>query len=258
MALKIQELELQTILQNFMAGIKADYDSRTTKTESVIGQMFNGLSYDNGKYDLFAQAVSLFITRMDPAVAGSPRKVSIRSYYDKDRENVPTMHIAAPSEQEKDNWIGGGFVSSTNHAHLIPTENANDNTFYEKRIRRYQTRIAIIFTSDNWIEVQLMYFLVKYGILAIFDTLILDMFQNPHVSGHELKMNDTAAGEHFYSRSIIIDSANEAVVPNFHLTESFSSLVFPRSNDETSGAHGDGYNEDPIDPSLTLNIEVLK
>ena len=236
MAIKIQELELQVILQNFMKAIKADYDSRTIKEQSILGQMFYGLSYDGGKYDLYTEAVDLFITRQERTTSGSARRVSIRSYYDRDKELVPTMHIAAPSEQEKDNWIGGGFTQGDV---ADAPQGSPASQYYEQRTRRYQSRIAIIFTSDNWIEVQLMYFLVKHGILTIFDTLILSMFQDPSISGHELQMKETAAPEHFYSRSIIIDSANESQVSNFHLSESFVSIVFPRSNDVSGGNIGD-------------------
>ena len=109
MALAIPELELVKILTNFMKGIKADYDARTIKTESLIGQMFYGLTYDDGKYDLYTQAVDLFITRAPFNTANNPRKIKIRSYYDKENQTTPTIHIASPSEQEKDNWIGGGF-----------------------------------------------------------------------------------------------------------------------------------------------------
>ena len=222
MAVVIPELELVVILENFMKGIKADYDARAVKTESILGQMFSGLTFGNGKYDLYTQAVSLFIDRQDTTADTPDRVVTIRSYYDRKSIKTPTMHIAAPSEEERDNWIGGGFTGQ--HSGI---DGGFDAT-YEQRVRRYQSRHAIIFTSDNWIEVQLMYFLIKHGITSIFDSLILRTFQDPHLSGHELKMNDTAGSEHFYSRSLIITSANESCVPNFHTTTHFNEIVFPQ------------------------------
>jgi hypothetical protein len=221
-----------------MKGLVADYNERTIKTESLLGQMFYGLSYDDGKYDLYKQAVDLFITRSPYSIGTHERKMNIRSYYDKQSQTVPTLHIASPSEEEKDNWIGGGY-DTIKHGSVDGGYDGATGGMYEKRIRRYQSRHAIIFTSDNWIEVQLMYFLIKSGILAIFDTLILEQFQNPHVSGHELRMTDTAAAEHFYSRSLIITSANESAVPNFHTTGAFSDIMFPRSNDISGGHIGD-------------------
>lgn len=235
MAIVIPELELVKILNNFVKAIKADYDSRANKDESILASIFQGLSYDNGKYDLYTQAVDLFITRSPFEITKHERKLTIRSYYDKEKQTTPTIHIAAPSEEEHENWLGGGFDSGIAHT---PVDGAY-TSFHQKRVRRYQARHAIIFTSDNWIEVQLMYFLIKSGILSIFDTLILEQFQNPQFAGHELQMSDTAAPEHFYSRSIIITSSHEAGVPNFQSSTAFSDIMFPRSNDESAGNIGD-------------------
>lgn len=238
MALAIPELELVKILNNFMKGLVADYEARTNKQESLIGQMFFGLSFDDGKYNLYDQAVDLFITRAPYSLSNNPRKMSIRSYYDKEKVKTPTIHIASPSEEENDNWLGGGF-DTISHGPVDGGYDGATGGMYERRIRRYKSRHAIIFTSDSWIEVQLMYFLIKSGILAIFDTLILEQFQDPHLSGHELQMTDTSAPEHFYSRSLIITSHNESAVPNFHTTTAFSDIMFPRSNDVSGGEIGD-------------------
>ena len=249
MAIKIPEIELVNILRNFIKGLKADYDERTNKEESILGQMFYGITYDDGKYDLFTQAVDLLITRNPYDIAKSERKLSIRSYYDREKTTAPTIHVACPSEEESENWFAGGL----DQAGIVEPAGVDNTDFYEQRVRRYKSRHAIIFTSDNHIEIQIMYFVIKYGILSIFDTLILDLFQNPHISGNELQSSDTSASEHFYSRSLIISASNEQRVGHFHLTKGFSDIVFPRVNSTDGGDQGDRDDEGELKIDIIIN-----
>lgn len=235
MAIRIPEIELVNILRNFMKALKADYDAAGVKEESLVGQMFYGITYDDGKYNLYDQAVDLLITRSPYSIANSERKLTIHSYYNKEKTAAPTIHVACPSEEEDQNWFAGGMTGDNGY---VPT-GAADDQYYEQKTRRYKSRHAIIFTSDNHAEIQIMYFIVKYGILSIFDTFILGLFQNPKISGHELQQQDTAGPEHFYSRSIVIDAANEQSVSNFKISTSFASIMFPRSNDISAGHIGD-------------------
>ena len=241
MSIKIPEIELVNILKNYLKGLKADYDERTIKEESVIGQMFYGVKYDDDKYDLFTQAVELLITRSPYSIGNSERKLTVHSYYNKDKTSAPTMHVACPSEEESENWFAGGLEQSG-----IVQPVGMEDFHYEQKVRRYKSSHAIIFTSDNHLEIQIMYFAVKYGLLSIFDTLILDLFQNPHITGHELQQQDTAGPEHFFSRSLIISASNEQRVSNFQLSANARSIMFPRSNDISGGHIGD--------PDMTIII----
>lgn len=226
--IKIPELELVGIITRGMSALREDYEEKQDKSKSLIAKLYEGVIFE--KYNLYEEAIALFITNMKNTQGTSNRKISVKSYFDRNIRKVPAIHCAAPSEEEVMMAIGSGF-GETNYL--------EGEDIVENRRKSYQSRHVIFFTSDNHIEVQLMYFTIKFLLVSIFDEYSLTTFQNPKITGNELRVDTVKAPEHFFVRGLTIDSFTEMNVPNFFFSENFSNLIFPRPNSEVSGNLGD-------------------
>jgi hypothetical protein len=225
----IPELELVKWVTLGLDGLMKDYDNASDKDDSIIAKLYKGLVYE--KVNFYEQAVVLFVTNRKNTQNTSNRKITVKSYYDRTIRNTPAIHISAPTENETQMAIGAG-------ADEYVEFNDND-TINSHRRKTYDSKNAIFFTSDNHLEVQIMYYTVRCMLQSIFDTYSMTTHQNPKMMGNELRMDDTNGTPPIFIRALFIDSFSEMNVPNFFYSENFSKLIFPRSNSFESGHIGD-------------------
>lgn len=228
--MRIPEIELVKLIRLGLLALKEDYKAASDKSTTLLHAMYNGVVY--GNYDLYKEAVSMFVTNMENTQAAHNRKITVREYFDRTLRSVPAIHVSAPSESEDMFAIGGGWGEND----IIPAEGP-DMSF--TRRKSYQSRLAIMFTSDNHLEVQLMYFTVKALMVSITDELQLEFFQNLKMTGTELRFDSSSIPEHFYARGLVFDSFAEMDIPNVFRSPVFRNILFPRSNAWEAGHIGD-------------------
>jgi hypothetical protein len=236
---KIPELELVRILRRMIEALAYDYNNALDPSDSLLASYYEGVVYDN--YNLFEEAVALFVTNVRHTQDASNRKISVKSYFDRNLRTTPAIHITAPTEEDFVNSIGSDYGASGTFF------DDTENTALETRRRGYKSRYVIVFTSDNHIEVQLMYFTIKFLLISFFDEITLDFFQNPRMSGGELRLDDSGkAPEHFFARALTLEAFTEMEIRNTFTSEQFNNIVLPRSNDYSAGDIGD--------PNLNITI----
>jgi hypothetical protein len=239
--IKIPEIELVSIIKKMLKGLEADYDAATDKSTTILANMYEGMVYENT--DMYDGAIDLFVNNQKRTAGASNRKIEVSSYYDRRIRQTPAIHITAPSEEDYMNAFASGFGEANN---VFDDPNF---TVRETRCRRTQAIHAIVFTSDNHLEVQLLYFTIKFLLISYLDELSLGWFQDPKLSGNQLKLDDgLKAPEHFYVRALMIQSFSDTEVINAFTSPTYSDIVFPRTNDEVLGGHIADQ-----DPTLTIN-----
>lgn len=238
--INIPEVQLIEIIRNFLRAIKVNYETKNGNSvpeESFLGKMYSGLIYEDR--DIFEEAVALFVTRQSNTQSASSRQIKLSSYYNRDIIDPPGIHVLNPKNEDWMNSFSSGFGEG---------EVFFDDTNFlaqDSRTRRFQQVHIIMFTSDSHIEVQLLYWTIKLGLVSILDTLSLDLFQDPRFIGSELRLKEDSAPNKIYSRALTIQSFTEFEITNFLADPNFRNILFPRSNDITGGDIGDD--------SLTIN-----
>ena len=170
----IPEVQLYTLLNQILSLIKDDvarYES--TPKDSILYQMFGEVVYGD-TYNLYNEAVTIFTRKND-----EPRQLQVRYFFDISRAKVPTMHITCPAENPGET-NGIGFVGSNDI-------NFKQGTWKEVFKASFQPNYQIIITSDNPIEVLVIYTVMKSMIISLFASISLVGLQNPMVSGGELR-----------------------------------------------------------------------
>lgn len=171
-------------------------------SEGYLAQLFGDQVFGDG-YNYLENAKTIFLRSSD-----SPRKVVCNLFYNRDRQNLPTIHIALNDESLGQQGNGLGFD---------PYEQFDVETqrFTETLSRTYSSRYNIICTSDNTFEVLIMYNVVK----ALFQgnpvLLAAAGLENIKVGGHDLILTDYLMPPTIYARGFFIDCLFDVVIPPF-------------------------------------------
>lgn len=172
--------------------IRDDYKNNLTDTtKSLLYRLLSSNVIQ--RYDLFKEAVSIFINNTD-----DPRHFDINLQFNAKRAAIPTGHIVVNSENEKDNAINNseGFRD--------PGYNDDGTTLFRTFNRRFTTKYDIIFTSDNLNEVILMYHFFKSISISLNEHFNASGLENIKLSGNSINLNSEIVPINIFAKALSI------------------------------------------------------
>jgi len=197
----IPEIQLKAFLDELLEFIKEDFNSHTNENDTLLAIMLKGNKI--GDFDYFTEAKDLFLREADHA-----RPVTTRLFFDRDKANLPSMHINLPSEQPGPDGIGVDAGFNENEINSLGDE---IKVVYN---RAFQSVYNIIITSDNPFEVLIIYHVIRALIVSFFDSLELIGFRNPKLGGQDLILNEMNVPNNIMVRAISISSFYEVPIPS--------------------------------------------
>lgn len=184
MMVLIPELIIYDNLIKLFNFINLDFAAHTANEDkSILYQIFkidiNQEDLTFNKTDYYEQAKNVFILRNND----SHRKIEVALGFNMQRASLPTIHIMMPSETPGISPIGTnlGYAGSlsTNNSHQV----------HNVYTVGFSASYSLIITSDNSLEVILMYILLKSCFIGIKTQLELSGFQNVQYGGSDLILN---------------------------------------------------------------------
>lgn len=199
MSLFMPEIELKRVLEGILVTIKENYENNTDKTKTLLYQLYNNQSI--GKFNYYTQAVELF-TRGDENI----RKIGTRLFFDAARASLPTIHLTLPSEQ-KGPADGLGIDEG-----YIEKEVDGDNVT-TLLTRTFDTQYRLVITSDNTLEVLLIYHTLRAMLISTLTSLELVGFRNVKLGGMDIQLNSDLVPPGVFLRALTVSSYYEVSVP---------------------------------------------
>jgi hypothetical protein len=212
----VPELKLYRLINALVDQVAVDYNSHTDKNKTFLYKLF-GSDSTLGKYDYYAQSVDLFVGRG----IDHPRKMDVRMMFDSAIATVPTMHITTPSENNSFNEIGVGESGLERNVDYDPLTNSNTPIYN----RRFQAQYYVICTSESSQEVFLMYHVLKAMMISALDWINLAGFENPQLSGQEIRQNDQSVPNHIYMRGVGLSCHYTMEVPRYFDTKIITDIA---------------------------------
>lgn len=165
-------------------------------------------------YNFYENAVSIFLKKKD-----NPRTIETHLFFNRDRANLPTIHLNMPSESH------GGDTGNT----LAGTEGKFDSPeSLDYRIistRSYQAKFSMIFTSDNTFEVAIMYNVIKMALQGNMHLLEENGLRNAKLSGGDIIFNDGLMPMGIYAKALNIDCIYSYEAPSLTKKRAVTGFV---------------------------------
>lgn len=199
--LHIPEIEIFKIINSLLIVIEQDFNANLAdETKSILYKLFYGQKIE--RFDFYTEIKNIILRENN-----HPRKLETRMMFDAQRAHLPTIHISMPSEQKGEDGIGVDEGYSENE---IDELNGKYIPIYT---RAYQTTYNCIITSDNSLEVLVIYHLVKAMLISIIDSIELNGIRNIVLSGQDLQIQTDLVPTHIFSRGIGINCFYEQEIP---------------------------------------------
>lgn len=209
----VPEIVLYKLLNSILSLIKRDYKEAVKKEDSYLYRILSGNFID--KFDYYEQAKELFLREVS-----HPRVIEIRQFFDISRATLPTIHLSLPGENTEFASIGmdQGFEDNivTLDRRIYPTVN-----------NPFATQYNIISTSENPMEVLLIYNVLKASMTSLMDSINLLGFKNVKIGGQDLQINSEIIPQHVYLRALTFSAYYEFTTPKFFPVEGeFLNIYF--------------------------------
>ena len=202
--LLLPEVEIKKIIDGILAYIRKDTidnqnipDNPLTPDEdesdppkewqSLLYRLLEGVEVE--KFDFFKEAQKFFLRDQRDS-----RYLETRLFFDVSRAHLPTIHITLPRDENGDNGLG------VDEGYESPEE------FDEKSIitytRAFKCTYKLVITSDNIIEVIMLYHLLRSFLIGFTDVFSHKGIQNISFSGEEIQANTDLLPQGVFMRAI--------------------------------------------------------
>ena len=215
MGVLIPEMVLFGLIERSLEAVRVDFHQHPNEKNTLLYAYFGELPIVKGKWDWFQQAKDLFLREED-----HPRRIGTELFFNSERVSMPTVHITLPSEMGGN---GDGLGIDEGYAENI--FNPQDDTIRVQYTRMFETQYQLLITSDNTLEVQLLYTLLRGMFIGLFAQFEFAGLRNPKLSGQDLRLDSSIVPEHIYTRALGIRAQYEVSVPNFFDQEVFRSIA---------------------------------
>ena len=192
--MEISIVKLKAVTDSLIQWVRQDLISNiATPTESWLYTEFNDVVLDDTNF--YVQLKEL-IERDNL----DQRKLEVRLMFDKDRANLPTIHIHYPQEDGRsgDNTLNTGFTITE------VVDDKNINRYSRSFIGQYE----LIVTGGNSLEVIMLYEFLDALLIAAADTLSYN-FDKFEFSGKQLMANQDVIPYLTYYRAIGMSLQNK-------------------------------------------------
>ena len=202
MAVYVPEIEIFKVIHGIFEAVRGDYHAHSNEKETILYKYFGDLPVFEGKFNWWENAKDLFLREYD-----HPRKIETEMYFNSERMGVPTVHVTLP--QETANFDGIGV--DTGYQEEVWNDTSLEYQFTNTRM--FDTQYHAIITSDNTLEVQLIYHLLRGMLISIMKEIDMMGMRNPKLSGQDLQINTELVPESIFMRGIGINFQYEVTVP---------------------------------------------
>lgn len=201
MVVLIPELIIYDNLIKLFNFINIDFAAQTDEKNTLLYHIFkndiNSANLTFNKTDYYQQAKTIFILRNND----SPRKLEVNMGFNLERAHFPTIHIMMPSESPGMSPIG------TNEGYANGIGGTGYGDEYQVYTVGFSAAYSLLITSDNSLEVLLIYILLKSGFIGLKTQMELDGFQNVTFGGSDLMFNSELMPTNIYSRNFNLNFA---------------------------------------------------
>jgi hypothetical protein len=90
--------------------------------------------------------------------------------------------------------------------------------------RMFETQYQLIITSDNTLEVQLMYTVLRGMIIGLLAQFEFAGLRNMKLSGQDLRLDSSIVPQNLFTRSLGLRFQYEVVAPSFYDQQIFNSI----------------------------------
>lgn len=198
----IPEIKVNEILKTILKVVEIDFHEHLDEKDSILYKIFGDNRVE--KFGFFSQAKDIFLRD-----ESHPRKIETRLLFDAQRASLPTIHTTMPSESPGADGIGLDEGYSQNDI------DKNSNHLTKIYSRAFETKYNLMITSDNSLEVILIYHLLKSMFISIFDHIEFSGIRNMKFSGADLQVNSDLVPLNIFVRGLEISFFYEIQVPNF-------------------------------------------
>ncbi len=186
----IPELLIKRIIDGIFLLVREDFKQQTNYKKTILYKMFVDTEYQD-VYNFFKQAKELII---DNGV-DKKRHIETHIMFTPDRVELPTIHVTVPSEASDEQAIG-----------VTPRIDNDGLMTYN---RRFRSNYNIMCTSNNRMEVLVMYYALRYMLISVFDTMTLFGLENPTITGQDLRLVHPNMPTGIFARGIGIAASYE-------------------------------------------------
>lgn len=200
--LLIPEVKINEVLRTILKVVEVDYRDHLDEKHSILYKIFGDSRVE--KFGFFDQAKEIFLRDNS-----HPRKIETRMLFDAARAGLPTVHTTMPMESPGGDGIG---VDQGYNADDLDEKNKEVTPVYN---RAFETRYHLMITSDNSLEVILMYHLLKNMLISVFNHMEFNGIRNMKISGMDLQINSDMVPPNVFVRGIELSFFYETQVPAF-------------------------------------------
>jgi hypothetical protein len=209
----IPEISIKTILEAILLFIRSDYNNATDKDKSYLAGLVKGLKL--GKFDLFEQAVEIFINRGK----NHPKELQVFHFFNAERSPVPTIHLILTDDAVGANGIG------VDNGFNLPIYDSVSKTTKDVYQRSFDSRLNLVITSENTLEVITIYNIIRAVLIATFNDLQFVGFQNLKISGSDIQINPDLVPQAIFTKGLNLDFFYDIPAPTIFTNETFNDLV---------------------------------
>jgi len=195
--MEITIVKLKQLVDGLLGWVRQDIkDNIATPEKSWLYLTFSDVALDNMNF--YQQLYELIYTRK----VDDSRRLLSRLMFDRDRANLPTIHVNYPTEEGRsgDNTLGMN--------HKVELINEMFVNYYG---RSYTGQYELIITGSSSIEVVILYEFMDALLMAASDTLA-NNFDKFEFSGKQLMTNPEIIPHLIFFRSITISIQDRKTV----------------------------------------------
>lgn len=208
----IPEVVIYNTIINLIKKIRTDWVANTATPEnSIFYRIFNGVAF--GNYNYYKEAQKIILGGDDYS-----RSVEVNMFFNGKRAGMPTIHIHLPNEATGANSIG---LDTGSFGALNQNGISRDN-----KARAFDARYVLVATSDNTMEVLMLYYFLKYCFISIMDNLGTIGFRNIKLSGNDINIPTEIFPTPVFSRGFAISFDYEMVVTSMFSQDIIENFDF--------------------------------
>tara|TARA_R100000734_G_C3298523_1_gene89445 strand:- start:74 stop:757 length:684 start_codon:yes stop_codon:yes gene_type:complete len=214
MSVYVPEIEIFKVVSGIFEAVKKDFEQNVNEENTILYQYFGELPVFEGKFNWWENAKDLFLRDFQ-----HPRRIETEMYFNSERAKMPTVHITLPQETAGPDGLG----VDTGYQPEIYNETTLQYSFTNTRM--FDTQYHAIITSDNTLEVQLIYHLLRGMLITLLKEIDLSGMRNPKLSGQDLQINTELVPEHIFMRGIGINFQYEVTVPQLKDHQLITNII---------------------------------
>lgn len=209
------EIVLLSAIQNLLNFVRKDLkDHATTNTpeQSYLYKVFNQSALEN--YDYYNECKVILQNNKN-----SQRYFTVDIAFNSAKNVFPSGYIALGAEQE----VGNGMSNDEGYDTSFGHGDVNTGAVYT---RRYGTTYLLYLYSDNYLEVAVLYSLMKTLFISFTDHLAVMGIGNLTVAGQDINQVPDMVPKNTFLRAMSIRFEYETAAPSNSPYPSYNNIIY--------------------------------